>query len=116
MILEYLARFLVGGVLVCVFAFISEICMPKQFAGIFSAAPSVLLAGLIITLLAKGAPTAALTAQGAIAGAVGMIVFCLVAHRTITRYRALPGSSLALVSWFFVSFAVFVLLHVMLAW
>lgn len=111
MVLEYLARFLAGGLLVCVFAFISEICKPRQFAGIFSSAPSVLLAGLIITLFAKGAVPADLTAQGAIAGAVGMLVFCLAASLTIQRYRALRGSALALIGWLLVSFAFFVLIY-----
>lgn len=111
MVLEYLARFLAGGLLVCVFAFISEVCKPKQFAGIFSSAPSVLLAGLIITLLVKGAASAVLTAQGAIAGAVGMIAFCLLASLTIQRYQVLRGSVLALIAWFLVSFAFFVLLY-----
>ncbi len=114
MILEYLARFLAGGLLVCVFAFISEVCKPKQFAGIFSSAPSVLLAGLIITLFAKGAAPAVLTAQGAIFGAVGMIGFCLVASRTIQRYQALRGSSLALICWFLIAFAVFALVYIVL--
>ena len=116
MILEYLARFLAGGLLVCVFAFISEICKPRQFAGIFSSAPSVLLAGLVITLFAKGADAAVLTAQGAIAGAVAMIVFCLAASRTIQRYRALRGSALALICWFLTSFAVFMLMYIVLRW
>ena len=55
MVLEYIARFLAGGILVCLFALISEVCKPKQFAGLFSAAPSVLLAGLVLTLLFKRA-------------------------------------------------------------
>jgi len=29
MILEYIARFVVGGLLVCAFALVSEICQPK---------------------------------------------------------------------------------------
>ncbi len=116
MILEYLARFVAGGLLVCLFAFISEICNPKHFAGIFSAAPSVLLAGILITLFAKGAAPAVLTAEGAIAGAVGMIGYCLVATPAIQRYKTLPGSVLSLIGWFLVAFAAFALLHVILGW
>ena len=116
MILEYIARFVVGGLLVCVFALISEICKPKQFAGIFSAAPSVLLAGLIITLMTKGASHAVLTAEGAIAGAVGMIFFCIIATPLIKRYRALVGSLLSLIGWFVVSFVTFVLVSLAMGW
>lgn len=116
MILEYIARFIAGGLLVCVFALISEMCKPKQFAGIFSAAPSVLLAGLIITLIIKGPPHAILTAEGAIAGAVGMIFFCVVATPAIERYKTLPGSLLSLVGWLVVSLVTFFLLSVAMGW
>lgn len=116
MLLEYLAKFVAGGLLVCAFALISQICMPKQFAGIFSAAPSVLLAGLTITLLMKGATHATLSAQGAIAGAVGLIAYCLVATPAIKRYQALPGSLLSLSIWFLGSFCAFALLSAVLKW
>jgi hypothetical protein len=116
MVLEYLARFVVGGLLVCAFALISEMGKPKQFAGIFSAAPSVLLAGLIVTLLTKGATHAILTTEGAIAGAIGMIFFCIVAAPAIKRYTALPGSLLALACWFVVSSIAFVLMSITMRW
>lgn len=116
MVLEYIARFIVGGLLVCVFALVSQICKPKQFAGIFSAAPSVLLAGLIITLITQGASHAILTAEGAIAGAVGMIFFCIVATPLIERYKALVGSLLSLIGWFVVSCVTFVLMSVAMGW
>ncbi|HXR64357.1 MAG TPA: DUF3147 family protein [Ktedonobacteraceae bacterium] len=116
MLLEYIARFVVGGLLVCLFALISQVCEPKQFAGLFSAAPSVLLAGLVLTLLLKGAASATLTAEGAIAGAVGMIFYCLIATRAIERYKALLGSSVSLIGWLVVSFALFGALSVILRW
>jgi uncharacterized membrane protein len=94
-----IAKFLVGGLLVCAFALISEVFTPKRFAGLFSAAPSVLVAGLTVTLLATSADKAALTAQGAIAGAVGMIAYCLACTPLIRRFKALRGASLALVVW-----------------
>jgi hypothetical protein len=116
MILEYIARFAAGGLLVCVFALISEIFKPKQFAGIFSAAPSVLLAGLIITLMTKGPSHATLTAEGAIAGAVGMIFFCMVATPAIERYKVIIGSLLSLFGWCVVSLVAFVLISVAMGW
>lgn len=60
MLLEYIARFVAGGLLVCLFSLISQVCEPKQFAGLFSAAPSVLLAGLVLTLFIKGATSLAI--------------------------------------------------------
>jgi Protein of unknown function (DUF3147) len=116
MVLEYFAKFVAGGLLVCIFALISQVCMPKQFAGIFSTAPSVLLAGLAVTLLTKGATQAMLTAEGAIAGAIGMIFYCVVATPMIKRYQALVGSILSLSVWFLVSFCAFALMYVALRW
>lgn len=116
MLLEYLAKFIAGGLLVCVFALIAQVCMPKQFSGIFSAAPSVLLAGLTIILLTKGATHATLAAEGAIAGAIGMICYCLVATPAIKRYQALPGSLLALSVWFLSAFCAFGILRTLLKW
>lgn len=114
--LEYLARFVAGGFLVCLFALAAQVLQPKQFAGLFSAAPSVLVAGIAITLLAKGAASAALTAEGAIAGAVGMIVYCLLAVPAIQRFKALVGSLLSLSVWFLMAFGVFALLSIALRW
>ncbi|HEY3993636.1 MAG TPA: DUF3147 family protein [Ktedonobacteraceae bacterium] len=116
MLLEYIARFIAGGLLVCLFALISQMCEPKQFAGLFSAAPSVLLAGLALTLFLKDASSARLTAEGAIAGAVGMLCYCLIATRTIKRYKTLFGSIIALAGWFVVSFGVFGIMRVALHW
>ncbi len=116
MLLEYLARFIVGGLFVCIFALISQICQPKQFAGIFSAAPSVLLAGLVITLLTKGAAHAVLTTEGAIAGAIGLIAYCIIAVPQIKRHKVIVGSILSLSGWFLVSACAFALMSVVFKW
>lgn len=111
-----IAKFTLGGLLVCAFALISEVFTPKRFAGLFSAAPSVLVAGLAVTLLAMSADKAALTAQGAIAGAVGMIAYCLACTSLIRRFKALGGASLALLLWGAVSFAAYGLLGKVVGW
>ncbi len=99
----YVAKFLVGGVLVCVFALISQVCAPKRFAGLFSAAPSVLTAGLAVTLIAQSATKASPQAAGAVAGAIGLIAYCLAATPAIRRFKALGGSALATLAWLVVS-------------
>ena len=43
-----------GGLFVVLFALIAEMLKPKRFAGLFSAAPSVALANLIVVIVAKG--------------------------------------------------------------
>lgn len=95
----YLLRFLAGGALVCAFTAISQVFKPKRFAGIFSAAPSVLVAGLAVTLLSKGQNVATTTAEGAIAGAVGLIAYCLVSTPAIRRFKAIRGAIASLAAW-----------------
>jgi uncharacterized membrane protein len=116
MILSYLAKFIAGGLLVCVFALISQVCKPKQFAGIFSAAPSVLLAGLGITLLTKGAIHAALTTEGATAGAIGLICYCVMATPAIKRFKTIMGVIVSLLGWSLASLCAFVVLSMLLKW
>jgi hypothetical protein len=103
----YVLRFIAGGALVCVFALVSEVWQPKRFAGTFSAAPSVLLTGLAITLLSQGAAASQLTAEGAIAGAFGMVAYCLCATPAIRRLKPLLGSGLMLPVWFVVALGVY---------
>ena len=105
--LIYAIRFVAGGALVCAFALVSEIWQPKRFAGLFSAAPSVLVAGLAVTLLTKSAATAQLTAEGAVAGAVGMIAYCLLATPMIRRFKALAGAGVAVTGWLVVALCVY---------
>lgn len=68
--LEYLLRFVAGGVAVSAFAVLGDILRPKSFAGLFGAAPSIALATLFITLSQKGAPFAAVEGGSMIAGAL----------------------------------------------
>lgn len=109
-LVSYAARFFAVGALVCVFALISEVCTPKRFAGIFSAAPSVLVASLAITLVAQNSAKAVSTAEGAIAGAVGLIAYCLVSTPAIRRFKSLAGSGLAVIAWSAVAVGMFIVL------
>jgi uncharacterized membrane protein (GlpM family) len=81
-----------GGGLVVTFALLSEGLSPKRFAGLFSAAPAVALAGLTIVLLDKGAHSAHENATGMIAGSVGMVAY---AAATIPLLRRMPASRAA---------------------
>jgi hypothetical protein len=67
---EILIRFLIGGVVVSVFAVIGDILKPKSFAGLFGAAPSVALATLGLTIVSEGAAYVALEARSMLAGAI----------------------------------------------
>lgn len=83
--MQFLIRFVVGGVIVSVFAALGDTLKPKSFAGLFGAAPSVALATLGLTVLAEGSSYASLEARSMIAGAVGMIVYAWVTMQLITK-------------------------------
>lgn len=113
---SYLVKFVLGGTLVCGFALLSEVAQPKRFAGLFAAAPSVLLAGLVVTLLSQSVSHAILTAQGATAGAVGLVTYCLVVTPAIRRFKALLGSVLSLLLWFGGALGAYLLLGKVVGW
>jgi hypothetical protein len=52
--MEYLIRFLAGGLVVSAFAVLGDVLRPKSFAGLFGAAPSVALATLGLALWKEG--------------------------------------------------------------
>jgi uncharacterized membrane protein (GlpM family) len=60
---EIVLRFVVGGLVVSVFAILADALEPKSFAGLLGAAPSVALATISLTVLKKGKPYAAIEAQ-----------------------------------------------------
>jgi uncharacterized membrane protein (GlpM family) len=88
-----------GGSLVVVFALLSEGLSPKRFAGLFSAAPAVAIAGLAIVLLDKGPHEAHQNAAGMIAGAAGMIAYAAWTVTLLRRRRASVASLIALAAW-----------------
>lgn len=94
---------LIGGSFVVVFALIGEAVTPKRFAGLFSAAPSVALASLVIVLVTDGRRFAVSETVGMAVGSVAMVVACLGAVVLVRRYRALEGSILACCLWLVVA-------------
>ncbi|MGC2753462.1 MAG: DUF3147 family protein, partial [Candidatus Acidiferrum sp.] len=67
-------RFVVGGIIVSIFAILGDLLKPRSFAGLFSAAPSVALATLGLTILTDGKRYAALESRSMIAGAVAFFL------------------------------------------
>lgn len=90
MILEMLARFVVGGALVSVFALLGDMFRPKSFAGLFAAAPSVALATMLLTLRKEGAAYVALEARSMLWGAVAFWLYATAVSRLLARHRARP--------------------------
>ncbi len=90
---------LAGGGLVVTFALLSEGLSPKRFAGLFSAAPAVALAGLIVVLADKGAHDARQNALGMLAGAAGMLAYAGLAIPLLRRHSAGSAALMALGGW-----------------
>ena len=80
-------RFLVGGLVVSLFAVIGEVLKPKSFAGLFGAAPSVAVATLGLAFLTKGGEHAAIEGRSMIAGGAAFVAYAALVSRTLMRSR-----------------------------
>ncbi|MHB8436554.1 MAG: DUF3147 family protein [Acidimicrobiales bacterium] len=94
---------IVGGTLVVVFAVIGHVVKPKLFAGLFSAAPSIALASLAVTVLDQGIAHARTEAVGMIFGAAGFVAFALCVRPLLGRYHAVIATSVSTAAWFIVA-------------
>jgi uncharacterized membrane protein (GlpM family) len=98
-VLILLVKGVAGGILVLAFALASQALSPKRFAGLFSAAPAVALAGLTIALLDKGAHAAHEQAAGMLAGSAGMIAYAFAVIPLLRRLSAARAALGALGAW-----------------
>jgi uncharacterized protein DUF3147 len=107
-VLEYLLRFIAGGVVVSAFAVVGDILQPKSFAGLFGAAPSIALATILITLSQKGAPFVAVEGRSMIVGAFALAAYswrvCVLLKKL--TISSLTATILALVVWFAVALGI----------
>lgn len=103
---QLLFRFLVGGLIVSLFACLTDVLKPNGFAGLFGAAPSVGLATLALTIAADGKSYAATEARSMAAAAIAFLAYACVASRLMMRFRwsALGATVSALALWFAISF------------
>ena len=99
--MEYILRFLLGGLIVSIFASIADVLRPKGFAGLFGAAPSVALATLGLTLTSEGKLYAALEARSMIAGAAAFLLYavCCVYFIGVRHAKAAPTAFTLLAVW-----------------
>lgn len=104
---EILIRFLVGGAVVSFFAVLAEILRPKSFAGLFSAAPSIALATIGITIVHQGKLYAAVESRSMIFGALGFFCYACAVSWLLMRKKvsALTATSALIPIWFGASFA-----------
>jgi uncharacterized membrane protein (GlpM family) len=90
---------LAGGSLVLVFALVSQGLSPKRYAGLFSAAPAVAIAGLVIVVIDKGAHDAHHNAVGMIAGSAGMLAYAATVVPLLRRMCASRAAVVGIGVW-----------------
>ena len=103
---EIAVRFVLGGLIVSLFAAAGEMFKPKTFAGLFGAAPSVALASLAIAYWTKGNAYVAIAARSMMLGAMAFVAYGVACVAT-TKVRAIPvwmGAGLAWAGWAAVAF------------
>jgi hydrogenase-4 membrane subunit HyfE len=103
--IELLIRFLAGGVVVSFFAMLGDVLRPKSFAGLFSAAPSVALATLTLTIHSNGKAFTAHEAQTMLLGAAAFLLYAVLVSFVLRQYRpsALRAAIALLPVWFAVA-------------
>ena len=105
--MDHLIRFVVGGVVVSLFAIVGDVLRPKSFAGLFGAAPSVALATLALTFAKHGGQYVATEARSMILGAIALCVYSFLVCQLLMRVRcsALRATLAATVVWLVVAVA-----------
>jgi hypothetical protein len=111
---DILFRFFIGGLSVSFFAMVGDVFKPKSFAGLFSAAPSVALATLLLTIASDGRQYAAVEAHSMMVGALAFFAYaCCVGYTMIHHsFSALRVSASFLCLWLALALALwFVMLR-----
>jgi hypothetical protein len=99
--MEYLFRFLAGGIVVSTFAVLGDVLRPKSFAGLFGAAPSVALATLSLTLWKEGSDYVSIEGRSMILGALALAAYSLLVCQLLMRPRwpALAATTSSILPW-----------------
>jgi hypothetical protein len=103
---DSLVRFLIGGLVVSVFATVGGLFKPLSFAGLFGAAPSVALATLTLAISKDGKAYAGMECRSMIAGAAGLCLYSILVSQLLSRFRlsALVSTLSAIPLWFLTAF------------
>lgn len=78
-------RFLIGGLVVSLFALIGDVLRPKSFAGMFGAAPSVAVATLGLAFSKHGGDYVAIEGRSMILGSIALAAYSFVVCQLLLR-------------------------------
>lgn len=103
---ELITRFLIGGMVVSLFALVSDLFQPKRFAGLFGAAPSVALATLTLTIISGGKLYASREARSMAVGAIAFFIYAFGVRQSLFHLKSPPlaTTSLLLGAWLAAAF------------
>ena len=103
---DIVLRFVIGGVIVSMFALIGDLFNPKSFGGLFGAAPSVALATLGLTLAKEGRNYTAVECRSMVVGAFALLGYAVIVTWLLLRRRmpAKNATLLAMPVWFAIAF------------
>jgi hypothetical protein len=104
-LMDYLVRFIAGGLVVSGFAILGDILRPKSFAGLFGAAPSVALATLSLALWKEGGEYVSLEARSMILGSLALALYSLSVCQLLmhARWSALRATTVSIILWLVVA-------------
>jgi Protein of unknown function (DUF3147) len=91
--MELIFRFIVGGLIVSLFAVLGDVLKPRSFGGLFAAAPSVALATLGLTILTEGKLYAAAESRSMIVGAIALFAYALIVIQLIMKFKLHAASA-----------------------
>src|ERR1700756_1989839 len=99
--MDYVIRFLAGGVVVSLFAIVGYVLRPKSFAGLFGAAPSVALATLTLAFWKHGGGYVSTEGSSMIIGAIALSIYSVLVCQVLmlVRSSALAATAVATVAW-----------------
>lgn len=103
--MDYFLRFVIGGVVVSVFAVLGDVLRPKSFAGLFGAAPSVALATLGLAFWKHGGDYVAIEVRSMVLGAVALAAYSAAVCQLLMRadWPALRATLAAFAIWLVVA-------------
>ena len=99
---DLLVRFVIGGMVVSLFAVLGDLLKPESLGGVFAAAPTIALATLASTMHEHGAGYVAVEGRSMVAGAVAFFVYASAVSFVLMRYRtkAMTTATWLLTVWF----------------
>jgi uncharacterized membrane protein (GlpM family) len=101
-VMDMMPRFLIGGIVVSLFAILGDVVKPESLGGVFAAAPTIALATLVLTMHKHGGMYVATEARSMLAGAIAFFAYACAVSFVLMRRRpkALTTAIALLPIWF----------------